>query len=544
MRHGLNRRGMPGRGLPRRGFLGLAALPGPGLPHLARGAPEKSVAATEKSFVFVPQAMPASLDPIATPSFATRTAALAVFETLYGIDARLNPMPQMVEQHRMEEDGKFWVFQLRPGLLFHDGSKVTARDCVASLRRWMRRDRAGHALGARMDVIEAVDDLTLTLRLAKPQKQIPLMLTKSQLSPPVIMPERFADTSTGTPVEKIIGSGPFRLANLAWRPGDDLDLIRFEQYEPRLDSSSFMGGRRVALVDRVLWRTKDDPVRALHDGLADWVEWLPPDPAGDGAAGGGVVVRTLDEIGNYALLRFNTRRGPTANPRIRQAILAGVDQVAVMEAVFGSNTSRFTAPAGLFPPASEFYSGTGGDRTDAKQSPRAIKARLKAAGYNDEPIALINPVDDMIHTRLTNAVIDELTQIGLAVDERKLDGRAFEAWRRTADMPEGGDWSMFCDSLPAADNFDGFAVSAGPAPSGGLWPGWPDDAVAARLRDAWIDAADLRGKRAISGQLQEQVFTTAAFVPLGLWYPATAWRSSLTGQQKGPFPVFWDVARS
>jgi len=360
----------------------------------------------------------------------------------------------------------------------------------------------------------------------------------------VIMPARFADTSIDTQVEKIIGSGPFRLANLSWRPGDDLDLIRFEQYEPRLDSSNFTGGRRVVLVDRVLWRTKEDPLQALRDGSADWAEWLPPDLAGDQADTGGLVVRTLDDIGYYALLRLNTRRGPMASQRIRQTILAGVDQVAVMEAVFGSNTSRFVAPIGLFPPTSEFSSGTGGDRTDAKQSPKAIKARLKAAGYNDEPIALINPVDDMIHTRLTRAVIDELTEIGLTIDERKLDTKAFQAWRRRADTPDGGDWSAFCDSLPCADNFDGFAVSAGAPPSGGLWPGWPDDAIATRLRDAWIDAAGLPAKRAISGQLQEQVFTTAGYVPLGQWYPVTAWRTALTGQQKGPFPVFWEVARS
>jgi peptide/nickel transport system substrate-binding protein len=305
----------------------------------------------------------------------------------------------------------------------------------------------------------------------------------------------------------------------------------------------------VVLVDRVLWRTKDDPVRALRDGSADWVEWLPPDLAGDQVDGDGIVVRTLDDIGYYALLRFNTRRGPMASQKIRQTILAGVDQVAVMEAVFGSNTSRFAAPIGLFPPGSEFFSGTGGDRTDAKQSPRAIKARLKAAGYNDEPIALINPVDDMIHTRLTSAVIDELTEIGVTVDERKLDAKAFEAWRRTAGTQAGspgedGDWSVFCDSIPCGDNYDGFAVSAGAPPSGGLWPGWPDDAIATRLRDAWIDAPSLPTKRALSGQLQEQVFTTAAFVPLGQWYPVTGWRSVLTGQQKGPFPVFWDVARS
>jgi hypothetical protein len=80
-------------GLSRRAFLGLATLPA--LVHTA--SVHAVPASNEKSFVFVPQAMPASLDPIATPSFATRTASMAVFQTLYGTDPGLNAMPRMVE---------------------------------------------------------------------------------------------------------------------------------------------------------------------------------------------------------------------------------------------------------------------------------------------------------------------------------------------------------------------------------------------------------------------------------------------------------------
>lgn len=294
-------------GLKRRDFLGLAALP---------ALPRSATAATEKTIVFVPQAMPASLDPIATPSFATRTASAAVFETLFASDPWLNPMPQMVDQFEMRDDGKSWVFQLRSGLLFHDGSRVTARDCIASMRRWMRRDRAGHILSLHMDVMEAPDDLTITFRLGKPLPLMPTLLTKSQMSPPVIMPEQFANASADAPVSRVIGSGPFRLPNFSWRPGEDLDLVRFERYQPRTDPSSFMGGRRVVLVDRVCWRTMDDPVQALKDGTADWVEWLPPDPGATELADPGLTVRRLDEIGYYAMLRLNARRGLTSNQRI------------------------------------------------------------------------------------------------------------------------------------------------------------------------------------------------------------------------------------
>jgi peptide/nickel transport system substrate-binding protein len=535
-------------GLKRRGLLRLAALPVPGW--------TKARAGDAKRLVFVPQAMPASLDPIATPSFATRTAAMAVFETLYGTDAHLNAMPQMVDQFKMDDGGKTWVFQLRAGLLFHDGTKVTARDCVASLRRWMRRDRVGHALGARLDVIDAPADDTLRLRFGRPLLRVPLMLAKSQLSPPVIMPASFADSSTETPVGAVIGSGPLRLENLAWHPGDPLDLVRFERYQPRTEASSFTGGRRVVLFDRVAWRTPEDPVQALREGSADWVEWLPPELAGGGFSDPGVTLGRLDDVGYYAMLRLNALRGPTANQRIRQAILAGVDQTAVMAAVFGDDTSRFRAPIGLFPPASEFFTTAGNDRIGGAKSPRAIKAMLKEAGYQGEPIVMLHPVDDMLHSRLTAAAIDELSQIGLTVEERKLDRRGFEAWRsgnaardsHTApareDGPVAADWSALCDSVPCADHYDPLAISAGPPPAGGLWPGWPDDPAAARLRDGWIDAADLSTQRAIAAQLQVQVFTTAPFVPLGQWFPTAGWRNSLTGLQKGSFPVFWDVART
>jgi peptide/nickel transport system substrate-binding protein len=540
-------------GLNRRGLLRLAALPVAGLQV---GGRTGAHAAADKIIVFVPQAMPASLDPIATPSFATRTASMAVFETLYGTDARLNATPQMVDQFRMEDNGKNWLFQLRSGLRFHDGSKVTARDCVASLRRWMRRDRVGHALGARLDVIEAPSDDTLRLRLGRPLLRVPLMLTKSQLSPPVVMPARFADSSTETPVDGVIGSGPFRVGNLAWHQGDDLDLQRFDGYQPRTEASDFTGGGHMVLLDRVLWRTlgrtPDDPVKALRDGSVDWVEWVPPELAGGGFGDPNVMAGQMDDIGYYAMLRLNTRRGPTANQRVRQAILAGVDQTAVMAGVFGDDISRFRAPIGLFPPLSEFVTTAGEERIGGKKSPRAIKTMLLDAGYKGEPIVILDPVDDIIHTRLTAAAIDELKQIGLTIEQRKLDRQAFAAWRSGSATPgshsasagdEAADWSVLCDSVPCADHYDPFAISAGPPPAGGLWPGWPDDPAAARLRDAWIDAGDLNTQRAIAAQLQVQVFTTAAFVPLGQWFPTAAWRKTVTGLQKGSFPVFWDVVR-
>ena len=52
----------------------------------------------------------------------------------------------MLEGTLVEDDGHPWTLKLRPGLLFHDGEGVLARNCVASITRWARRDPYGQTL--------------------------------------------------------------------------------------------------------------------------------------------------------------------------------------------------------------------------------------------------------------------------------------------------------------------------------------------------------------------------------------------------------------
>jgi peptide/nickel transport system substrate-binding protein len=49
----------------------------------------------------------------------------------------------MVEAEEVSPDGLVWTFRLRPGLKFHDGEPVLAKDVVASINRWSARDGMG-----------------------------------------------------------------------------------------------------------------------------------------------------------------------------------------------------------------------------------------------------------------------------------------------------------------------------------------------------------------------------------------------------------------
>ena len=102
------------------GVLGSGALATPAIAQ--RGA--------ARVLRFVPQADLANFDPIWNTQYVVRNAAALVWDTLYGFDDKLQPRRQMVESEETSSDGLVWTFRLRPGLKFHDGERVLAKDVV------------------------------------------------------------------------------------------------------------------------------------------------------------------------------------------------------------------------------------------------------------------------------------------------------------------------------------------------------------------------------------------------------------------------------
>src|SRR3981189_720769 len=128
-------------------------------------APSLATTAGTKLLKFVPQTNLANLDPIWGTQYVVRNASLLIWDTLYGVDSKLDPKPQMAEGHEVTDDGRTGTLKLRAGLKFHDGEPVLSRDVIASLTRWMARDTMGQMIKARLDALEALDDRTFRFRL-------------------------------------------------------------------------------------------------------------------------------------------------------------------------------------------------------------------------------------------------------------------------------------------------------------------------------------------------------------------------------------------
>jgi peptide/nickel transport system substrate-binding protein len=205
----------------RRRFLGTSAA--------SLAAPRIAQAQGGRLLKFIPQSDLSVLDPVWSAAYVVRNHALMVFDTLYGVDQAYRIQPQMVEGHRVEDDGKTWLLTLRDGLFWHDREKVLARDCVASIRRWGARDSFGQTLMAATSELTPVDDRTIRFRLARPFPLLPAALGKPGTNVCVMMPERLANTDPFKQVSEMIGSGPFRFIAEDRVPGS---LVAYERTRP------------------------------------------------------------------------------------------------------------------------------------------------------------------------------------------------------------------------------------------------------------------------------------------------------------------------
>ncbi len=146
--------------------------------------PTSRAAQNKVTVQFVPQSDLALLDPVFNTALVTRNHGFLVFDQLYGLDDNLQPQPQMVEGHVIEDDGRTWKMTLRDGMTFHDGTPVLARDAIASITRWAKNDPFGQNVMAVTDELSAPSDRVIQFRLKKP---FPLLST-ALAKPPSYLP--------------------------------------------------------------------------------------------------------------------------------------------------------------------------------------------------------------------------------------------------------------------------------------------------------------------------------------------------------------------
>ncbi|QCI67864.1 ABC transporter substrate-binding protein [Phreatobacter stygius] len=526
--------------MDRRRFLHVSSA---GLAAMA--APRLALGAGQRVLKFVPHADLSVIDPTWNNAYVTRNHGYMVFDTLFGQDGNFQPQPQMLDGFSTEDDGKRWVLKLRDGLTFHDGSKVLARDCVASLARWGKRDDFGKSLFAATEELSATDDRTIVFRLKRPYPLLPMALGKTGLMMAAIMPERIAKGDPDKPITELVGSGPYRFKADERVAGDRVVYERFEGYVPRASGApEGTAGPKITQFDRVEWKIIADASTAgaaLRTGEIHWWELPGADMVPLMRRTRGVKVETLDPSGYVAALRINHAHAPSANAAIRRAMTRAISQRDVVMAMAGTDPSLWRENVGYFCPGTTFANDAGLEAMSSPRDPEAVKRALGEAGYGGEKIVLMVPEDLQINALPSAVIADNLSKAGFNIDYVSMDWGTLVQRRIKKDPPAQGGWGAYVVLNSGTDQLNP-AVHAALRGNGAALNGWCDSPGIEKERDAWMAAPDAAGQLAAAKRLQAQAFTDVPYIPLGQVAQLTAFRADLTGMVKG-MPVFWNIKR-
>jgi peptide/nickel transport system substrate-binding protein len=521
----------------RRSFLAASAA--------SLALPSVAQAQSKRVLKFIPFADLATVDPLATTAYITLYHGYMVYDTLYGQTGQqfgFKCTPQMVEGHVVENDGKTWMLTLRDGLLFHNGEKVLATDCVASIKRWGVRDLFGQALMARTDEVSAPDDKTIVFRLKQPFPLLPDALGHASYNMCAMMPKRIAETDPFKQITEAIGSGPFRFKADERVQGAFFAYERSDQYKPRGDGDvSFTAGPKIVHFDRIEWHVQPDPATkaaAIQAGEVDWWENPTPDllPL---LRKHKIATPILDRTGMQVTLRPNHLYPPFDRPEVRRALLRAIDQKEFMVASRGVDTSLWSVPLSFFPPVSPMASDAGLSVLTAERDYEAVARALQSAGYRGEKVVLMAMTDSPYSGPASNVTADLLKRVGVNVDYQAMDFGTVLKRRESSKPPAQGGWNLYCTGIPGL-------VGLTPATHLALLgdgSGRPNDPTMQELREAWFNAPDLTIRKKIAEEMQLLAFENVPYYPLGLAQIPAAVRPDIAGIPDG-FPLFWSVRRT
>lgn len=485
-------------------------------------------------------------DPIWTADYVTADFGLAIYDTLFALDSKLMPQPQMVGKWDVSDDRKTYTFVLRDGLSWHDGTSVTAADCVASIRRWAQVNPGGQMLMKRAKDISKKDDKTFTIVLSEPLGFVIDILASVATPCLFIMREKDANHAATEQVTATVGSGPFKFNEALAKPGASFTFDRNEQYVARKEVSDGLAGGKIVKVDRVIWDNIADQqtaLTALQAGELDFLQTPPTDLYPVIETDPNLELQVLDKSGSVVYLRLNFLHKPFDSVKARQAMLHLVDQEAMMRAAYGD-------PKYFRPVTSIFGTGTYSNEENTewfkkRGDPEKAKQLFKEAGYAGEPVLILQPTDWVEVSNASQWLAAELRKIGVNAELAPSDWGGLIARRANKGPVEDGGWSIFITSDSDYSLSDPLSNVTLAANGDEAWYGWPKNDEYEALRAKWAEVEALGERRALARKMQRVYWDFVGMVLVGQAVSPIARRKSLTGLIGMPVLIpMWNMQKA
>ena len=311
-----------------------------------------------------------------------------------------------------KEDNTKWIFHLRRGVKFHDGSAFNADAVIWNMERVRNKDapqfdpKQAAFVDFRIPLLKSwrkIDDYTVEFTTIRPSSFVPYQVCYVLFSSPTQWETLGRDW--GKVAMQPAGTGPFKLTRLV--PRERAELEPFAEYWDK---------KRLPKADKVILFPMPEAttrLAALRTGQVDWIEVPPPDGLPNlRQAGFQIILRSYPHNWTYSL---NLTRPPWDNKLVRQAANYAIDREGICKSLLNSTCA---------PAVSEVYGGHpwfGNPKVRYEYNPARAKELLKQAGYDGKRIktsALISTSGSgqMLPLPMNEYVQENLREVGIDLE--------------------------------------------------------------------------------------------------------------------------------
>jgi peptide/nickel transport system substrate-binding protein len=348
-----------------------------------------------------------------------------LYDTLVEEAGIANFVPGLAESWDVSDDGLVWIFKIREGVTFHDGTPCTAEDVAWSLNWTIENEIETFSFYlVNFQEIVALDPTTLQVTLSDPVGNMEYLLMYTWILPRSVWEGMGADEILEfEDLTAAIGTGPYKLVE--WVEGEYLILEANADY-----------WRGAPNIDRVIWQeyaTEDAMVQALLAGEVDVADDLPRTAIAtlEGSEGIELAVMPSTLIDELIINSHEAGTQPASlnDPQVRLAIAHAIDKQQIVNVAF----LGYAEPAtGIIPRSMGDWFNAG--LVDVPFDPAEGNRILEEAGYLDgdgdgvredpEGNTLeyrLYAEDGATETRILEIISDGLAQIGISAPPTPMD---------------------------------------------------------------------------------------------------------------------------
>ncbi|SDG14994.1 ABC transporter substrate-binding protein [Halorientalis regularis] len=405
---------------------------------------------------------PDSRDPVVNGWLWRR---ISVLEPLLTVDYDATVAPGLATDWRMVDD-ETWEFDLREGVTFHDGTELTAKTVLPSLRRAF--DSSSMA-SVPVKSIETADNRTLTMKTDEPFSPLPAHCTRGSTC--LVSPTAIADDGS---VSEPIGTGPFQFES--WNQGSSITASANSDYH----------GENASIETLVYEGITDDQTRRLkleNDEL-DMARILPNETVDSLELRDDITAHTY-QIPRARYLVFDLDSSPFADRRVRRAVMHAVDRETIVENLLNGLGSPAVGP---FP--SDVTDWAADDLEPYEHDPGRARDLLAEAGWEPNGTGRTrdgDPLSVSIWTYDTRPLLPTIAQViqtqlgevGFEVDIEVMESSTIKE-RATNGSFDAVLWSNSVLWYPDPDRLSDFVHSE----TATMFSGYENETVDRRLEEA------------------------------------------------------------